>query len=40
MPSTTTTLTLFKNIINAKALITIAWKAKQFPQISAHLMMA
>jgi hypothetical protein len=33
------TLTSFRNIVNRKTLITVAWKAKQFPPISTHLRM-
>jgi hypothetical protein len=33
-------LTSFKNIVNTKTLITVAWKAQQFHQLSMHLMIA
>jgi hypothetical protein len=33
-----TTLTSFKNIVNMKTLVTVAWKAQQF-SISTYLMM-
>jgi hypothetical protein len=32
-------MTSFKNYVNMKILIAVAWKAQRFPQISTHLMM-
>jgi hypothetical protein len=35
-----TTLTSFKNTVNTKTPITVAWMAQEFPRISRYLMMA
>jgi hypothetical protein len=33
-------MTSFKNILNMKTLIAVAWNVQKFPKISEHLMMA